>query len=48
MLGRRMSASTNATERPAEAAAEARFHATVVLPSRLRDDVTSTLRIGFS
>jgi hypothetical protein len=48
MLGRRMSASTSATERPAEAAAAARFQATVVLPSRLREEVTSTLEIGRS
>ena len=41
-----MSASTRATASPLEAAAEARFQATVVLPSRRREDVTSTVRTG--
>ena len=36
-----MSASTSATESPPETAADARFQAIVVLPSPLRDEVTS-------
>ena len=41
-----MSASTRATDSPLEAAAQARFQATVVLPCSLRDEVTTTLRTG--